>query len=141
MKTKIAATLITLGFLAGCGNDDDTSASFFGTWIATNIEIRNCDDPENDDFRSVQCSDVDCYRLDLETDGTYAFQQGLVTQRGDWSATDAVITFVTDNEGETVRTNASGRISSGTLRLTFTSDTDNCETSYIMDRQEETSTN
>ena len=140
MRTKIAAILLIV-FFAGCGNDDDTSATFFGTWIATNIEIRNCDDPNNDDFRSVQCSDVDCYRIELNTDGSFAFQQGLVTQRGDWTASDAIITFSTENEGEIIQTNAVGVISSQTLRLTFTSETDNCETSYIMERQEDTSAN
>ncbi len=138
MKIKIFFPLVALIFVISCNNDDDTTGSYIGTWEATNIEITECEDPANDDFQSVQCNDNSCYRIVFSADGTYNFQLGFDNESGTWTSSGAVITFCIEEDGVQECKEGIGTISGINLRLAFTSETDGCNTAYIMEKVEDT---
>ena len=134
MKIKLIFSLLALSVLLNC-KDEDTTGDYIGTWIATNIDITDCENFTLNDFRSVQCNDTNCYKIEFNADGSYAFQRGLDTERGTWSADGAVISLCFDEEGEQVCTSATAIIASGgTLRLSFEEGGVGCITAYIMER-------
>ncbi len=137
MKIKFFTCLVILALLFSCGKDDDTSGSFFGTWVATNIDITDCENFTLNDMRSVQCTDNSCYRLELRDTLTYSFQTGQEFENGTWSADGAVLTFCFEGEDETVCRTATGILSTSGLRLSFEEGNAGCITSYIMVREEE----
>lgn len=137
MKIKFITCLLIILTVVSCGKDDDTTATYLGTWIATNIDITRCDDFEDEDFRTVRCTDNSCYRLIFNNDGTYSFQTGITTDTGTWTADGFNITFcIEDDEGD-ICTVATGVISS-TLRLTYEAEANGCITAYVFEKLEET---
>lgn len=137
MKIKLFGALLFVAFLFSC-KDDDTTTSYIGTWVATNIEVTDCENFSLNDSRSVQCTDNSCYRIILTDSAVYTFQTGLSFENGTWAADGVNLTFCRDEEGETVCKTATGVISgSGGLRLSFVEGNEGCVTAYIMNREEE----
>lgn len=137
MKIKLFAFLLILLLISSCGNDDDTTGSFLGTWEATNIDINTCEDFEDDNFSSVQCTDISCYRVVFSNDNTYSFKQGLTTESGTWSADGPILTFCITEDGESFCRTLTGTISASGLRLSEEAQENGCITSYIMVRATE----
>ena len=137
MKIKLIACLTILIFSLSCGSDDDTSASFIGTWEATNIDITDCENFTNDDFRSVQCNENSCYRMIFNSDKTYSFQTGLSIEIGTWEASGASITFCYEDEEDPICRTGTGVLAGTTsLRLSFEEGNEGCITGYIMEKSE-----
>jgi hypothetical protein len=134
MKIKLFACLVGLIFILNC-KDDDTTGDFIGTWVASNIEITDCENFTNNDFISVQCNDNSCYRLILTDSSTYSFQTGLELENGTWAASGNTLTFCTDEEGEQNCREASGVLNSSGMRLSFVEGNEGCITGYIMQRE------
>lgn len=134
MKSKLAVCLLALVFLLNC-KDEDTTGDYIGVWVATNIDITDCENFTNDEFRSVQCNDNTCYRISLNADGTYTFQKGLEFEQGNWSADGAVLTFCFDEEGEQSCSEGTGILNSTGMRLSFEEGPPGCITGYILVRE------
>ncbi|MEQ9403989.1 MAG: hypothetical protein RIM99_10405 [Cyclobacteriaceae bacterium] len=135
MKIKFTALLLSTLFLMNCGDDDDTAASYIGTWVATNIDINSCEDFTQDNFSSVQCTDQSCYKITLTDSLTYEFQRVLDTERGTWNSSGVVLTLCRDDEGEQICDTYIGTLNSSGLRLSEAAEPDGCITSYIMERE------
>ena len=135
MKIKLFGGLILLILITSC-KDDDTSGDYIGSWIATNIEITDCENFTLNDSRSVQCTDNSCYRIVFTDSSAYTFQRGLEFERGTWGADGVNLTFCTENEGEESCRGATGVISVSGMRLSFVEGNEGCITAYIMVREE-----
>lgn len=134
MKIKFITCLLIVLTAISCGKDDDTTATYLGTWIATNIDITRCDDFEDEDSRTLRCTDTSCYKLIFNSDGTYSFQTGITTEIGTWTADGFNITFcIEEDEGE-ICTVATGVITS-TLRLTYEATANGCVTAYVLENE------
>ena len=141
MKIKLVACLSVLILFTSCEKDDNTSASYIGTWEATNIDVTDCENFTNDNFRSVQCNENTCYRMIFSTDSlgqTYSFQTGLNVEIGTWVASGVVITFCYEDEEDQICRTGTGVIAGTTaMRLSFEEGNEGCITAYIMEKVED----
>ncbi len=135
MKIKLFGFLLVSILIISC-KDDDTSGDYIGTWIATNIEITDCENFTLNDSRSVQCNDNTCFKIIFTDSSTYSFQRGLEFEAGTWGASGVNLTFCTENEGEEDCRSATGVISVSGMRLSFVEGNEGCITGYIMVREE-----
>ncbi len=135
MKIKLFGFLFVSILIFSC-KDDDTTGDYIGTWIATNVEITDCENFTLNDSRSVQCTDNSCYKIVFTDSAAYSFQRGLETERGTWGASGVNLTFCTDNEGVEECKSATGVISVSGMRLSFVEGNEGCITAFIMVREE-----
>lgn len=138
MKMKLLICLLAVVvILVNCSKDDDTSATYVGTWIATNVNVEDCENFTLNETRAVQCTDNSCYRLILTDSSVYSFQRGQDFEVGMWAADGATLSFVVDDEGTSITTQGSGILTSAGLTLSIAEGSPGCVTIYIMEREEE----
>lgn len=128
--------LLSVGVLVGvigCG-DDDESGSFVGTWIGQTRTI-SCKDPSRSvPTTSLKCDDS-CYRLILEGNGDFTYQQGFSTQSGFWELGDK-LKLCSDEEGETMCDRYSAQLAQGSLTLVTDSTSAGCVTTLLFFKEE-----
>ena len=134
-KFLLILSAISLIWISGC-KDDDRSGSFVGVWIGTTVAVTDCMEPTDNSERSLSCDDSSCYRLDLNGDGTYTYQEGLAITPGTWS-TAGGITLCSVEDGEEVCETYAAVVNSTTLTLSTTNEDTGCITSLIFTRTEE----
>ncbi len=134
-KILLLLLAISLIWTSGC-KDDDKTGSFVGLWIGTKIEVTDCTDPTDVSQENLSCDDTECYRLELNGDNTYFYQEGLPSKTGNWS-TAGGITLCVLEDGEEVCETFAATVNSTTLTLSETNEDSGCVTSYIFTRTEE----
>lgn len=136
MKKIIAPLLLCLVFLVNC-DDNDTSAALIGTWIGQSISITDCTDPTSNRTTDLDCSNTNCYRLELVGEGrTYTYQQGVLVENGTWD-NPGLFLLCQDQEGETICDEFTlEENTSVTLVLSTTNEATMCKTSISFRREE-----
>ena len=120
-------------FFTNCGDEDD-NGMLVGIWVATSQTITECADG-NSSSADLDCSDFNCFELNLMSDNTYAFQQGSFQEAGTWENNE-VLALCQDQEGEelcveyTVEQNTTL-----TLILSRVNQGTSCKTTLFFERQ------
>ena len=131
MKKFYIPFLILL--LVNCGDEDD-NGTLVGVWVATSRTVTECADGDNSSS-DLDCTDFNCFELDLRSDNTYSFQQGSFQEEGTWENGD-FLALCQDQEGEelcleyTVEQNTTLTL----ILSTITQGTD-CKTTLFFERQ------
>ncbi len=134
MKKILSVCLLSfLVFNISC-SDDDKSGSFVGIWIGDNITIFDCDRDTDNSTESLICTEVSCYRLILNRDNTFSFQEDLATRTGTWS-TSGGLTLTIEEDGEEVSERYDVALTSSTLGISQTNETIGCITTISFDRE------
>ena len=137
MKKFLSLCLISIiVFSTGC-SEDDGSGSFVGVWIGDNIAVFDCDRDADNSTRSVRCDEVSCYRLTLNGDNTFSFQEDLATRTGTWS-TSGGLTLTVEEDGEAVSETYTVALTSSTLAISQTNETIGCTTTINFSREVQT---
>lgn len=121
--------------LVSCDEEVDPRTKYLGSWLGTNIEITDCDNFEDEDFRTLRCNETSCNRLIFKDDGTYSFQRGLVIENGTWTVEGINITFCVEEDEGDICSMASGSLTS-VLRLTYEPQENSCVTAYVFSKEE-----
>ena len=134
MKKLFVVTLLFL-VLAGCG-DDDQGAALIGVWIGDFRDVTLCDnDPTAAQTFSLRCNSTTCYRLELNADGTYSYQQGTLVENGTYTGNFTVLTLCMDEEGETVcMTYTVEGNTSATLDISMTDEATGCKSTFFFSK-------
>jgi len=140
MKIKLFGALLFIAFLFSC-KDDDTTDSYIGTWVASRIDVSDCENFSLNDSRPVQCNDNTCYKIIFTDSATYTFQIGLDFENGTWASDGVNLTFCQDDEGEQVCKTATGVISASGMRLSFVEGNEGCITAYVMSKEDNATEN
>ncbi len=134
MKKIFVVSLLFL-VLAGC-DDDDQGAALIGVWIGDFRDVTLCDnDPTAAQTFSLRCNASTCYRLTLNGDGSYTYQQGTLVENGTYTGDFTVLTLCMDEEGETECTTytVEGN-TSATLDISMTDATTGCKTTFFFSK-------
>ena len=136
MKKIIAPLLLCLVFLVNC-DDDDNSAALVGTWIGVSRSVTDCSDPTSNSSTDLDCSDTNCFRLELVGEGrTYSYQQGVLVENGTWDDPGQLL-LCQDQEGETLCDEFTiEENTSVTLVLSSTNEATMCKTTISFRREE-----
>ncbi|WP_424961230.1 hypothetical protein [Ekhidna sp.] len=132
-KIILLLSVVALIWVMGC-KDDDESDSFVGTWVAQTLTVSGCDDPNRNGTSNLQCSDA-CYRLTLQGNGDFSYQQGFTVQSGFW-VLDGKLKLCSDEEGETVCDEYMADLAQSSLILTTDSTSAGCVSTYVFLREE-----
>lgn len=141
MKKLFAVCLIFL-CLISCG-DDDQGAALIGIWIGDFQDVTQCDD-DLDGVRSttLRCTSSTCYRLALNADGSFSYQQGTLVENGTYTGDFSKLTLCMDEEGETncITYTVEGN-TSATLDISTTNEATGCKTTifFTKERPDDTS--
>lgn len=100
MKIKLIILLLIPILLINCKEEDD-GLNYVGVWVGSTQKVTECMDEEDNGSNELTCDDNTCYRLTLNGDDTFTFQQGLPTLSGTWSVTETTLTLCTLEDGET----------------------------------------
>lgn len=132
---KIIILLLSVSMISisGC-KDDDKSGSFVGVWIGTSVTVTDCSNPINNSTTNRSCDDTRCYRLELNADGTYSYQEGLPIRTGTWTVGES-LTLCVEEDGEEVCETLATTVSSTTLTISTTNEANECVTTQIFSRQ------
>ena len=135
MKKILVVCLICL-FFVNCG-EDDQGVALIGVWIGDFQDVTLCDsDPEAVRSTALRCNDATCYRLTLEADGTYSYQQGTLVENGTYEGNFTRLTLCMDEEGETTcMTYAVEGNTSATLDISTTNEATGCKTTLFFNRE------
>lgn len=126
---------MVFALFSSCNDDDNSAESYVGTWIATTEETTDCTDARDNSFQMLSCTDVDCFRLTLNGDGTYSFQEGLPTEVGTWSASGRTLSLCTENDGEQTCRFSTGIFQGAGLLFSISDEDTGCTTMYTMERE------
>ena len=98
MKIKLLILLIAPLLLMNC-KEDEVNAHV-GTWIGTTMVATGCTLDEDNFSDELACDENSCYRLTVNEDGTFSYQEGLRTNSGTWSNSKNVLSLCTLDDGE-----------------------------------------
>lgn len=133
MKKNILVLSVSIIISFSSCSDDDGSGSFVGVWIGNNITTANCSDDEDNDSETLRCDDT-CYRLELNSDDTFSFQEVLATRAGTWS-TSGGLTLCVEEDGEQVCETYMVALTSTTLGISSTDEDTGCITTINFQRE------
>lgn len=119
--------------LMNCKEDDEGEV-YEGVWIGSNVKVENCNTAEDEYNNDLTCDDNSCYRLSLNGDGTFSFQEVLDTKIGTWSVSGSSLSLCIDEEGEQECTTYSTTIGAR-LTLSLTSESTGCTTTTTFGRE------
>ncbi|MEO1253381.1 MAG: hypothetical protein AAFY41_00665 [Bacteroidota bacterium] len=136
MKKNILVLSVSIIVAFSSCSDDDGSGSFVGVWIGNNITTTNCSDDEDNDSETLRCGDT-CYRLELNSDDTFSYQEVLATRSGTWS-TSGGLTLCVEEEGEEICETYIVALTSTTLAITDSTSSSGCTTTINFQRELET---
>ncbi|WP_425391184.1 hypothetical protein [Ekhidna sp.] len=135
-KFILLLSLVALIGTMSC-KDDDESGSYVGVWESNKVTTRECDNPTDNDDQNRACDDTRCYRLELNADGTFAFQEGLPVRTGTWTV-GGDLTLCVEEDGEQVCESYRATVNSTTLTLATTNENTGCIITQIFIRQFDT---
>ncbi|MEP0984221.1 hypothetical protein [Ekhidna sp.] len=132
---KIILLLLSISLIgvSGC-KDDDESGSFVGVWVGASVTVTDCNNPINNSTTTRSCDETRCYRLELNADGTYSFQEGLPVRTGTWTASGGLVLCV-EEDGEEICETLETTVNSTTLTISSTNEANGCITTQIFSRQ------
>lgn len=132
---KILVLFLSLSFLASCSEDNEGEA-LIGVWIGQFQEVGGCsNNPDEIRTTNLRCTDATCYRLELNSDGTYSYQQGTVRENGTYTGNFSALTLCMDEEGELQCTTfAIEENTSATLFISTTLEATGCKTSVFFEK-------
>lgn len=133
MKIKFLILLIAPILFTNCGKDD-SAKTYEGTWIGTTEEIAGCKFEEDDLSSDLSCDDNSCYRLTLNGDGSFTYQEDLSTRDGTWTVSGDTLTLCSEDDGENVCVTYSASIGA-TLTLSVVNGTSECTTTTTFGRE------
>ena len=132
---KLTVLLLSVSFFVGCSEDDEGKA-LIGVWEGQFQEVSNCiNNPDEIRTTNLRCNDITCFRLELNADGTYVYQQGTPVENGTYTGNFSALTLCMDEEGElqcttfTVEENTSS-----TLFISTTNEASGCKTAIFFQR-------
>jgi len=133
---KLLILFFASSLFVGCSEDNEGRA-LIGVWEAYLQEVSNCsNDPDAIRNTNLRCSDATCFRLVLNTDGTYSFQQGTLVENGTYTGDFNALTLCMDEEGELVCTTyAVEENTSATLFISTTNEASGCKTTLFFDKE------
>ncbi|WP_462250220.1 hypothetical protein [Ekhidna sp.] len=138
MKKIVPFLLILSIWMIGC-SDDDNTGNFIGIWIATSETISNCQEEARNGTDPLTCTDVSCYKLELNSDNTYSFQRGLAIESGNWSGGSS-LELCMDEEGEIICERFGVQFSGISLIFTTDSTTSGCISTFFFNPEVATDT-
>lgn len=119
--------VLTVG-LASCKDDaeKENRAKLEGSWIAIELLLSDCDDPDMDMNRALECTSQECikytFSIDTAKNQVYvkSYKANGVTESevGTFSVGESSLSFCQDNEGEVTCTKSSMSVSKTSLTLT-----------------------
>lgn len=136
MKKIIGILIISLAFLASC-DKTDRNEPLYAVWIGVNESRFDCENQNNNYSRQLRCEDNSCYRLEIKSDGTFAFQQVSGVEEGRWTATGELLILCQDDDGDEVcEEYIIDSNTSTTLALSTINTANSCRTTFSYQRQE-----
>ncbi len=136
MKKNLFLLVFSFFILFTSCDDDDQSGSFVGVWIGNNISVFDCNRDSDNSDRSIRCDDASCYRLELNANKTFSYQEGLPTRSGTWSPSGG-LTLCVEEDGEQVCETYAVALTSSTLVISTTNETVGCTTAVSFVRETE----
>jgi len=120
----------------GCSEDNEGRA-LIGSWKGKFREISDCfNNPDDLDSKNLRCNDATCFRLILNTDGNYSFQQGTLVENGTYTGNFDALTLCMDEEGElSCITYEVEENTSATLFISTTNEASGCRTAIFFDKE------
>jgi len=112
----------------GC-SDEDSSGDLVGVWVAEQIVVTGCRDEARNGTEELECN-ISCYRLNLQSNGDYTFQQGFTTELGFWRSGDR-LELCMDEEGEVLCESFNIDFAQNTFIMSTDSSSSGCVTSYV----------
>ncbi|WP_420575193.1 hypothetical protein [Ekhidna sp.] len=132
-KFILILSIVAICWATGCKDDDD-SGSFVGTWIGQTKTV-SCKDPSKSiPTAGLRCDDS-CYRLTLEGNGDFTYQQGFSEQSGFWEL-DGRLKLCQDEEGETICEEYDAQVAQGALTLVTDSTSAGCVSTFLFFKEE-----
>lgn len=132
---KIFLFLFASSVLASGCQDDDTSEALIGTWIGVSNTVSACTDEGSNSFMELDCTNISCFKLELNADGTYSYQKGAPVERGDWSKGSG-LSLCREDDGEIIcDLFAIDENTSATLVLSTTDEVTACKTAISFERE------
>lgn len=133
----LAAAFFALLLFISC-NEKDGNSSYTGIWVANELEISNCQDDARNGSELLNCDEASCFRLALNGDGSYTFQQGFLQTRGNWSRDGRDLFLCLEDEGEVSCSKYLAVLTNESLVVSTDSTTAGCITTYNFNREEQT---
>ncbi|MEO9870852.1 hypothetical protein [Ekhidna sp.] len=132
MKKILPFLLITVFYIVSCKDDDRLTEVLTGTWIGQRIDITNCSDDARNISEEVDCGDVSCFRLILNSN-TYSFQQRTSVTEGTWSVGD-VLSLCVEEENEIICDEYLFTLTGASLILSADTTSARCVTTFTFDK-------
>jgi hypothetical protein len=132
-KIFVAAILAPL-LLVSCKDSDDFS--IIGTWVVTHLELKNCDDSDDNASIPALCTSTDCLTITFTKDKTFTLT---IKSSGDVQSSDGTYS----QNGNTITLCATGGTcdenqlshSGSTMTLSAADDTTGCDVSISLRKQ------
>lgn len=133
-KIQRLLTITCIACLTFSCSDDDETANFIGVWESSSVTVTDCANPIDNNTSRRSCDDTRCFRLTLNADDTFSFQEGLPIKSGRWSVSGSNISLCIEEDGEEVCETYFVSLNSVTLTLGTLNETTECITNQVFDR-------
>ena len=131
--------LTCIAWLSVSCSEDDESTDFVGIWEGSSLQKTDCMNPVDNTTTRRSCDDTQCFRLILNGDNSFSFQEGLPIKSGRWDVSGDSLSLCIEEDGEEVCETFIVSLTSVTLSLGTLNEANGCLTNQIFDRVQDTS--